>query len=106
MVAVMAKRRRSTRHDDNRAGKICIGMILIVFMTVMSVQIYKVYQKDQEKIALEQTLREQLLYEQDRQEELKEYQEYIESDDYVEDQAAGKLGLLYENQIIFRESSN
>lgn len=102
----MAKKKRSARRDDNRVGKICIGIILIIFMGVMSVQIYKVYQKDQEKIAQEQELREQLQYELDRQEELKEYQEYIESTEYVEDVAESKLGLLYENQIIFRESDD
>ena len=102
----MAKKRKSARRDDKRVGKICIGIILIVFVAVMTVQINKVYQKDQEKIAEEQELREQLQYELDRQEELKEYQEYIKSSEYVEDIAESKLGLLYENQVIFRESED
>ena len=106
MVSSMAKKRKSARRDDNRVGKICIGIILIVFVAVMTVQINKVYQKDQEKIAEEQELREQLQYELDRQEELKEYQEYIKSSEYVEDIAESKLGLLYENQVIFRESED
>ena len=102
----MAKKRKSSRRDDNRVGKICIGIILFVFVAVMTVQINKVYQKDQEKIAEEQELREQLQYELERQEELKEYQEYIKSSEYVEDIAESKLGLLYENQIIFREEED
>lgn len=102
----MAKKRKSSRRDDNRVGKICIGIILAVFVAVMSVQIHKVYQKDQEKIAEEQELREQLQYEQLRQEQLQEYQEYINSPEYVEDIAESKLGLLYENQIIFREGED
>ena len=106
MVTSMAKKKKSTRRDDNRVGKICIGIILAVFVAVMTIQINKVYQKDQEKIAEEQELREQLQYELDRQEALEEYQEYIESPEYVEDIAESKLGLLYENQIIFRESED
>lgn len=102
----MAKKKKGTRRDDNRVGKICIGIILAVFVAVMTIQINKVYQKDQEKIAEEQELREQLQYELDRQEALEEYQEYIESPEYVEDIAESKLGLLYENQIIFRESED
>ena len=102
----MAKKRKSTRRDDNRVGKICIGVILVAFVAVMTVQINKVYQKDQEKIAQEQELRQQLEYELLRQEELEEYQEYIESNEYVEDIAESKLGLLYENQIIFREGDD
>lgn len=101
----MTKRRRS-RRDDNKAGKVCITVILIAFMAVMSVQIHKVYQKDLEKIAQEEELQQELQKELDRQEELKEYQMYIESQEYVEDVAKSKLGLLYENQIIFRENKN
>ena len=39
-----AKKRKSNR--NNRAGKICISMILVVFAAAMSVQIVKAYQKD------------------------------------------------------------
>ena len=106
MVTSMAKKRKSTRRDDNRVGKLCIGIILIVFVVVMTVQINKVYQKDQEKIAEEQELRQQLEDELLRQEELEEYEEYIKSSEYIEDIAESKLGLLYENQIIFREGED
>lgn len=106
MVSGMAKRRRKRRQDENRVSKICIGIILGVFVAVMTVQIHKVYQKDLEKIALEAELDEQLKYEMNRQQELREYQKYIESQEYVEDQAQSKLGLLYDNQIIFREKED
>lgn len=102
----MAKKRRVVRSDDNKVGKTCIKIILIVFMAVMSIQIYRVQQKDLEKIAQEEELKEQLKYEENRKKELEEYQEYIESIEYVEDIAESKLGLLYENQIIFREKKN
>ena len=36
------------KKNNNRAGKLCIGMIVIAFVAVMSVQIIRVYQKDQE----------------------------------------------------------
>lgn len=102
----MKKKRKITQPDDNKAGKICIGMILMMFVTVMSVQIYRVHQKDVEKIALEQELREQLQYEQDRKVELEEYQKYIQSKKYIEEQAQSRLSLLYDNQIIFRTGKN
>ena len=102
----MAGKRRVVRNDDNKAGKTCIKIILIVFMAVMTIQIFKVYQKDQEKIAQQQALEEQLKYEENRKKELEEYEEYIGSIEYVEDMAQSKLGLLYENQIIFREDNN
>ena len=102
----MAGKRRRIRQNDNRTGKFCISLILIIFMVVMTIQIKNVYQKDQDYVAKQAELELQLKAEQDRQEEIKEYQNYIESQDYVEDQATSKLGLLYKNQIIFREKKN
>ena len=94
----MAKKRKSARRDDNRVGKICIGIILIVFVAVMTVQINKVYQKDQEKIAEEQELREQLQYELDRQEELKEYQE---KDERTTKKVLGAFSAIWEAINLF-----
>ena len=90
-----AKKRKSNR--NNRAGKICISMILVVFAAAMSVQIVKAYQKDQEQLEV------QLQDETARQEELQNYQSYTQSQEYVEDIAKSKLGLAYDNEIIFKE---
>ena len=86
-----AKKRKSNR--NNRAGKICISMILVVFAAAMSVQIVKAYQKDQVQLQDETA----------RQEELQNYQSYTQSQEYVEDIAKSKLGLAYDNEIIFKE---
>lgn len=45
----------------------CITCIVFVFAIVMSTQIIKVYQKDQEYIAKQADLEQQLSAEQDRQ---------------------------------------
>jgi cell division protein DivIC len=91
------------RRSDNHAGKVCISMILLVFMVAMSVQIVHVYQKDQEYIEKQAELELQLENETDRQQELEEYEEYTQSQEYLEEQA-NKQGLVYDNQIIFKES--
>ena len=96
-----AKKRKSNR--NNRAGKICISMILVVFAAAMSVQIVKAYQKDQEYARKQEQLVVQLLDETARQEELQNYQSYTQSQEYVEDIAKSKLGLAYDNEIIFKE---
>ena len=96
-----AKKRKSNR--NNRAGKICISMILVVFAATMSVQIVKAYQKDQEYARKQEQLEVQLQDETARQEELQNYQSYTQSQEYVEDIAKSKLGLAYDNEIIFKE---
>ena len=45
----------------------------------------------------------QLVDETARQEELQNYQSYTQSQEYVEDIAKSKLGLAYDNEIIFKE---
>lgn len=97
----MAARRR--RKDNNRTGKLCISMIVVVFVAVMSIQIVKTYEKDQEYIAQQAELEKQLADEQERQAELLEYENYTKSQEYVEDIAKSKLGLAYDNEIIFKE---
>ena len=92
-----AKKRKSNR--NNRAGKICISMILVVFAAAMSVQIVKAYQKDQEYARKQEQLQDETA----RQEELQNYQSYTQSQEYVEDIAKSKLGLAYDNEIIFKE---
>ena len=47
----MANAKRRRRKNGNRAGRMCITCIVFVFAIVMSTQIIKVYQKDQEYIA-------------------------------------------------------
>ena len=93
----MANAKRRRRKNGNRAGRMCITCIVFVFAIVMSTQIIKVYQKDQEYIA------KQADAEQDRQKELEAYETYTKSQQYVEDVAKSKLGLLYDNEVVFKE---
>ena len=91
----MANAKRRRRKNGNRAGRMCITCIVFV--------IIKVYQKDQEYIAKQADLEQQLSDEQDRQKDLEDYETYTKSQQYVEDVAKSKLGLLYDNEVVFKE---
>lgn len=97
------KKRARTKNSNNRAGKFCISLIMIAFVAVMSVQIVKIYQKDQEYIDRQAALEREYAEEMGRKNEIKEYDRYTQSREYVEDIAKSKLGLLYGNEIIFKE---
>ena len=99
-----AKKRRKNNH--NRAGKMCISMILLVFVVVMSIQIVKLYEKNQEYVRKQAELELQLEEETARQDELEAYENYTKSSEYVEDIAKSKVGLAYDNEIIFKETDN
>jgi len=70
---------------------------------VMGVQMMRLYQKreyyKQQEAAAQEALEEQ----EQKSEDLEEYEAYTKSDEYVEDQAQSKLGLIYDNEIVFRE---
>ena len=91
------------RRKGNNAGTKSIIFIVLVFVAVMSIQIYKLKEKDDILAEREQNLMQQLEEELQREEELKELDLYTRSMEYIKDMA-NKLGLVYENEIIFKES--
>ena len=85
--------RRPRKKNRNSAGRIsflCIGIFLVL---VLSVQMVRLYQKNEALVQTEQT----------KQNELEEQEQYIQSDEYKEKVAKDKLGLVYDNETIFRE---
>ncbi len=91
------------RRKNNSAGKRCVLIIVFAFVAVMSVQITRTSQKDKEYQERQAALEKQLENEMKRAEELEDYEAYMKSREYVEDTAKSKLGLAYENEIIFKE---
>ncbi len=89
--------------NNNRAGKICISMILLAFMVVMSIQTARIYHKNLEYMEKQAELEAELESELARKNELENYAGYTMSQQYVEDIARSKLGLAYGNEIIFKE---
>ncbi len=91
------KRRKSS---PGKISFICIGAFLVL---VLSVQMVTLYQKNQSLISQEQSKQEELEEQQQKAEDLEEQEQYIQSDEYKEQVAKDKLGLVYDNEIIFRE---
>ena len=69
----------------------------------MSVQIYKLKDKDALLSEREEALQQQLTDEQQRAEDLEELDAYTKSIEYIKDMA-NKLGLVFDNELIFKES--
>ena len=97
----MTNRRRKRKQKRN--GRICISLIVVLFLTIMSVEIVRLYQKDQGDRERINTLTDAYEDETERRDQLKDYEEYTKSQEYIEDQAKSKLGLTHDNEIIFKE---
>lgn len=101
----MAKKqkKRKVRKVRNRVGKLCVSFMVLALVLILSVQIVHLYQKNESYKAQEAQLQAMLEEETARSEQLKEKEEYIGSEEYIEDIAKSKLGMTYENEIVFKE---
>ena len=86
-------------------GAISIGTIVLAFLVVMSIQIIKLKEKDETNSQVESQKLQEYEAETQRAQELEELEKYmnIDNKEFVEDIAKSKLGLAYENEIIFKE---
>lgn len=85
------------------AGTVSVVFIVLVFVAVMSIQIYKLREKDALLADREQNLQEQLENESQRAEEIEELNLYTQTVEYIKEMAY-KLGIISENEIIFKEN--
>ena len=96
-------RRRKRRQRANRRARIGVSIMVAALVLILSVQIVRLYQKNESYKAQEAALQVQLDEETERTQELEELEEEIDSDEYIEDIARSKLGMVKENEIIFKE---
>lgn len=97
------KRRQKSRYKQNKTGMFCITCIVLFMLVVMATQILGLYRKDQEYKEREQELTALIEDEQERKEEIVAYAQYVTTPEYIEQMAKTKLGLVYANEIIFKE---
>ena len=97
--------RRRRQRRQNRTGVLCISCIVLLLLAAMSVQIFHLHEENEDYKALEEQLTAELESEQQRQEEIASYEEYVTTPEYIEQIAKTKLGLVYSNEIIFKESN-
>ena len=94
-------KRAASRHS---ASMRLIAVLLIAICGVLGFRTWRVNQETQQYAEVRDVLIEEISEEQERTGELEERAEYLKSDKYIEDVAREKLGLIYENEIIFRKS--
>lgn len=92
---------RKSRRKKKYTTRI-IMLVLIMVLVVMGFGIIRLYQKNQiydaKKAALENKYEEQL----ERKEELDAYEKFTKTIQFVEQMARQKLGLVFDNEIIFK----
>ena len=88
--------------NENRLGMIMTVSAILMIIVVVGINSLSLKQKQEKYAAREQELLNQIAEEEARTEELKELETYTKTKKYAEEVAKDKLGLVYENEIIFQ----
>ena len=91
-------RRRILQHRLSILSISCVIVVLAVTLSVASISLHK---KNENYKAQEMELERQLEEQRARAEEIDELEEYVGTDEHIEDVARDKLGLVYPNEIRF-----
>lgn len=93
------QQKRLSRH---KRSILCISSVIILMVAVVSVSGVALQTKNKAYIAQEQELQKQIDEEKARTQEIEELEQYVGTDEYVEQTAKDKLGLVHEGEIIFK----
>lgn len=93
------RRRKNFRKHLGSFAIVGVVVLLLVFVSVASLRLRVQNAKKQERI---EELEAQIEAEEKRAEEIEEYSKYVQTKKYAEEVAKEKLGLVYEDEIIFK----
>jgi cell division protein DivIC len=96
----MARRKR--RRKQNRFGILSISAVVLMLLVVVSTKCVELQAKNEQYIQKEAQLIKERDSELKRQEDLVEYAKYVQTKQYIEDVAKNKLGLVFDDEIIFK----
>lgn len=94
--------RTKRRKYRNRIGIFSISFVVICLFAVITVKGQALRAKNELYIQKEAELDKKIAQEEKRSEELKEYSKYVKTKKYIEEVAREKLGLIYEDEMIFK----
>ena len=98
MASKMNRRKKLRKHLGSFAI-IGVVLLLLIFVSVASLSLRVTNGNKQERIA---ELESQIEAEEKKSEELEEYKKYVQTKKYAEEVAKEKLGVVYEDEIIFK----
>ena len=90
------------KKKQNRLGMFLVMIVVLMLLVVVAIDSREL--KETQKVYHDKidVLEEQIDLQVVRQEELVEYRKYTKTKKYVEEVAKDKLGLMYENEILFK----
>ena len=93
--------RAQRRAFQHKLSILMVSGVVLVLGIMLSIASVSLHAKYQDLDAQANELETQLDAEYARSEEIDELEEYVGTDEYIEDVAKDKLGLVYPNEILF-----
>lgn len=93
------RRRKNFRKHLGSVAIAGVVVLMLIFVSVASLSLRAKNENNQERI---EELQAQIEAENQKTEEIEEYKKYVKTKKYAEEVAKDKLGLVYEDEIIFK----
>ena len=90
------------KRRQNRLGMILVTVVVLMLCLVLTVSMMSLNKKRDGYIERQESLQRQIDSENKRTQDLEEYEKYTKTAAYVEEVAKDKLGLVYEDEIVFQ----
>ena len=91
------------KRRQNRLGMLLVTVVVLMLLLVVAVKCMELKQKQAIYLSREAQLQEQISEQEARAEEIEEFRKYTKTKKYAEEVAKDKLGLVSEDEIIFKE---
>ena len=96
------RRAEFRKKKQNRLAMLSITVVVAMLFVVITINSFKLRSKQLQCIEKEEELTRQIEAENERTEELKELKKYTKTKKYAEEVAKEKLGLVYDDEIVFQ----
>lgn len=99
----MARRKVAfKKRRQNRLGMVLVTGVVVSLCLVLMFSMMSLKKKRDGYVERQESLEQQIEAENKRAEDLVEYEKYTKTAAYVEEVAKDKLGLVYEDEIVFQ----
>lgn len=99
----MARRRAAyQKRKQNKFAMVLVTLVLLMLIVVVNIRKVELKEKQAMYQAKQEELQRKIDQEEARAEDLREYEKYTQTQKYIEDMAKEKLGLVYEDEIVFK----
>lgn len=98
------KNNKKKKNVSNSLGMLAIGMVVVILLAALMLESRNLENRLSVYDAKAATLEQSIEDEQARTEEIDQLKEYMQTDEYAEEAARDRLGLVKDNEIVFQEA--